>query len=465
VEPIRVAQNLASGRFPNIEVGRGMVLGRDVMVCCPEGIHVRFIARVLGRGIIDVPPNTITYLPTPEALFESVLKRRLGLYFSVSYVASSEGEWVKRSSGSVHALEKIAFEFEGKSVDELPEAAREVRRIIDGLSSIVKEPLIIYSGHKSYYIVLWFEEPITSLSLNGVSLDPVTAYKAIARGFMEAYKPMERYFDKQVLEPKRLLRVPGFYNERNGGVVQVLDTSLKPSDWDDGIMGRAVIPSSIVGEWAGVGWGLMASEARSVSVKPQAHGECSVPWYINELIRYLAETGELCHAGRMAIATWLLYCGKSIDEIVDVFRPAHDFNESITRYQVTYLYKNWIARGHRPIKCSTIVEKCGGSGKVPSLQCGRGSWVRVASMSLSRLTGLSPREAMKRVVKIAGRLSRRGMDINVLIRTYGIAMVKALEDAGAIRIVNNTVILTKPFKTRRKRRKARRKHARQRKRA
>jgi len=460
VEPTRIALNLASGRFPNLEVGRGMVLGRDVMVCCPEGIHVRFIARVLGRGIIDVPPNTITYLPTPEALFESVLKRRLGLYFSVSYVTIGEGEWAKRSSGSVTALEKIAFEFEGKSVGDLPDAAREVRRIIDGLSSIVKEPLIIYSGHKSYYIVLWFEEPIMSLSLSDVRLDPVTAYKAIAMGFMEAYKPMEKYFDKQVLEPKRLLRVPGFFNERNGGVVQVLDTSLKPSDWDNGIMDRAVIPSRVVGDWAGVGWGLLASEARSVSVKPQAHGECSVPWYINELIRYLKESGELCHFGRMAIATWLLYCGRSVDEIVDVFRPAHDFNESVTRYQIDYIYKTWIARERMPIKCSTIVEKC--HEKVPSLQCGRGSWVKVAYLNLSRLTGLSPDKARRRVIEVARRLSRRSIDINILISTYGIAMVKALEDAGAIRVNNNTVTLIKPFKTRKARR---RRHAKTRNRA
>lgn len=455
MEPTRIALNLASGRFPNIEVGRGMVLGRDVMVCCPDGIHVRFVARVLGRGIIDVPPNTITYLPTPEALFESVLKRRLGLYFSVSYVTVSEGEWAKRSSGSVTALEKIAFEFEGKSVGELPDAAREVRRIIDGLSSIVKEPLIIYSGHKSYYIVLWFEEPITSLSLNGVSLDPVTAYKAIARGFEEAFKPMEKYFDKQVLEPKRLLRVPGFHNERNGGVVQVLDTSLKPSEWDNGIMDRAVIPSRVIGDWAGVGWGLLAGEAGSVSVKPKAHGECRVPWYIDELIKYLAETGELCHVGRMAIATWLLYCGKSVDEIVDVFRPAHDFRESITRYQIAYIYRNWIEKGRRPIKCSTIVEKCSGSGKVPSLQCGRVSWVRVASMSLSKLSGISPDMARKLIIEVARRLSRGSMDINIFRKKYGSNMIKALEDAGAIRFKNNTVVLTRPFKARRMRRKRR----------
>ncbi len=442
-----MALNLASGRFPNLEVGQGMVLGRDVMVCCPDGIHVRFIARVLGRGIIDVPPNTITYLPTPEALFESVLKRRLGLYFSVSYVAVGEGEWSKRSSGSVHALEKIAFEFEGKSVDELPEAAREVRRIIDGLSSIVKEPLVIYSGHKSYYIVLWFEEPITSLSLSNIRLDPVTAYKAIARGFMEAYKPMEKYFDKQVLEPKRLLRVPGFFNERNGGVVQVLDTSLKPSDWDNGIMDRAVIPSKVVGDWAGVGWGLMASEARSVSVKPQAHGECRVPWYVEELIRYLRETGELCHVGRMAIATWLLYCGRSIDEIVDVFRPAHDFKESITRYQIAYIYRNWIARGRMPIKCSTIVEKC--HEKVPSLQCNRASGLGTAVVEFSRLKGVSPRVARRFIINIIKGLSGKGISKVQFIEDYGENALNTLLNAGLIKIEGNMVKPTIHLKARR----------------
>jgi hypothetical protein len=115
-----------------------------------------------------------------------------------------------------------------------------------------------------------------------------------------------------------------------------------------------------------------------------------------------------------------------------------------------------------PIKCSTIVEKC--HEKVPSLQCGRGSWVKVAYLSLSRLTGISPDRARRRVIEVARRLSRRSIDINILIRKYGIAMVKALEDAGAIRVNNNTVTLIKPFKTRKARRR-RRGHAKARNRA
>jgi hypothetical protein len=93
---------------------------------------------------------------------------------------------------------------------------------------------------------------------------------------------------------------------------------------------------------------------------------------------------------------------------------------------------------------------------VPSLQCGGGSWVRVAYLSLSRLTGLSPDKARRSVIEVVRLLSRRDIDINILIRHYGIAMVKALEDAGAIRVENNTVTLVKPFKTRRIRHKRRR---------
>jgi hypothetical protein len=442
-----VALNLASGRFPNIEVGKGMVLARDVMVWMDTEHHFRFVVRVLGRGIIDVPPHTgLGYNPMPEGLFERLLERRMALQFSVSYTTVSKDNWAKRSSGSVHALEKIAIEFESENEGELPDVAREVRRIIDGLSTIVKEPLIIHSGHKSYYIVMWFEESITSLSLNGVSLDPVTAYKAIARGFKESLKP--KFIDDQYLEPKRLLRVPGFYNERNRGIVQVLDTSLKPSDWDDGIMDRAVIPSRVIREWAGVGWELMASEARSVSVKPQARGECSVPWYISELIRYLKETGELCHVGRMAIATWLLYCGKSIDEIVDVFRPAHDFRESITRYQVAYIYKTWVEKGRRPIKCSTIVEKCGG-GKVPSLQCNRASGLGTAVVEFSRLTGVSPRGARRLIINIIKRLSGKSISKVQFIEDYGENALNTLLNAGLIKIEGNMVKSTIRLKARR----------------
>ncbi|MGN6822364.1 MAG: hypothetical protein ACTHJ7_06260 [Candidatus Nitrosocosmicus sp.] len=52
----------------------------------------------------------------------------------------------------------------------------------------------------------------------------------------------------------------------------------------------------------------------------------------------LIEHGEnLPHSARLLLATFLLFSGKSVDEIVDVFKKLPDFKESVTRYQLEHL--------------------------------------------------------------------------------------------------------------------------------
>lgn len=54
----------------------------------------------------------------------------------------------------------------------------------------------------------------------------------------------------------------------------------------------------------------------------------------------ILEKGEnLPHSGRVFLASYLTAMGKSVDEVVDVFRNAPDFSESVTKYQVEYLAK------------------------------------------------------------------------------------------------------------------------------
>jgi hypothetical protein len=148
---------------------------------------------------------------------------------------------------------------------------------------------------------------------------------------------------------------------------------------------------------------------------------------------------------------------------VDVFRPAHDFRESITRYQVAYIYKTWVEKGRRPIKCSTIVEKCGGSGKVPSLQCNRASGLGTAVVEFSRLTGVSPRGARRLIINIIKRLSGKSISKVQFIEDYGENALNTLLNAGLIKIEGNMVKSTIRLKARRRRRGGR--HAKTRNRA
>ncbi len=46
---------------------------------------------------------------------------------------------------------------------------------------------------------------------------------------------------------------------------------------------------------------------------------------------------RLSHHGRFAMTTFLLHIGKSVEDVIDIFRRAVDFDERIARYQTEHL--------------------------------------------------------------------------------------------------------------------------------
>jgi len=64
-----------------------------------------------------------------------------------------------------------------------------------------------------------------------------------------------------------------------------------------------------------------------------------------------ARNGEnLPHFARVAIASYLLKRGKSIDEVIEVFSTTPNYNEKIARYQVEFIAK----RGYNPPSCQSM---------------------------------------------------------------------------------------------------------------
>jgi DNA primase large subunit len=61
------------------------------------------------------------------------------------------------------------------------------------------------------------------------------------------------------------------------------------------------------------------------------------PPCIKHAIDEMSKGENLPHSARVLLATYMLFIGKSIDEIVDLFRSAPDFNEKVTRYQIEHL--------------------------------------------------------------------------------------------------------------------------------
>ena len=61
------------------------------------------------------------------------------------------------------------------------------------------------------------------------------------------------------------------------------------------------------------------------------------PPCMRALIDALKAGENLPHTARFAVATYLLHRGWDVEQIVDLFRNAPDFNEKITRYQVQHI--------------------------------------------------------------------------------------------------------------------------------
>jgi len=64
---------------------------------------------------------------------------------------------------------------------------------------------------------------------------------------------------------------------------------------------------------------------------------------------------NLSHSARFALASFLLNIGKTVDEIIEIFRAAPDFREDIARYQVEHIAG---LRGSKtkytPFKCDNM---------------------------------------------------------------------------------------------------------------
>ena len=67
------------------------------------------------------------------------------------------------------------------------------------------------------------------------------------------------------------------------------------------------------------------------------------------------QRGEnLSHAGRFCLAAFLHRVGADEETIVDAYRGAPDFDESITRYQVEHITHRDGGRGYEPPECATL---------------------------------------------------------------------------------------------------------------
>jgi len=78
------------------------------------------------------------------------------------------------------------------------------------------------------------------------------------------------------------------------------------------------------------------------------------PPCIRKMQRTLQKGENLSHSGRFGLAAFLHRVGADFETIVDAYRGAPDFDESVTRYQVEHITLRDGGRGYEPPECETL---------------------------------------------------------------------------------------------------------------
>lgn len=79
------------------------------------------------------------------------------------------------------------------------------------------------------------------------------------------------------------------------------------------------------------------------------------PPCIRELRNNALAGRHLSHIGRFALTSFLLSSGMPTEQVIECFRPASDFSQKLTRYQVEHIAGSRGSRTrYKPPKCSTL---------------------------------------------------------------------------------------------------------------
>ena len=89
--------------------------------------------------------------------------------------------------------------------------------------------------------------------------------------------------------------------------------------------------------------------AGSGPIAPEKFPPC-----IRKMERMLQAGENLSHSGRFALAAFLHKVGADFETIVDTYRGAPDFDESVTRYQVEHITHRDGGEGYMPPECDTL---------------------------------------------------------------------------------------------------------------
>jgi len=189
-------------------------------------------------------------------------------------------------------------------------------------------------------------------------------YKEVVRKFVgDILGDDISLIDSKILgDIKRVSRLPGKRHRRTGLYSIRIDCDW---DWEKCVsMSRKMLCYDIepkCNRWLGEYLVDMSKEIKDKSFD-DVKFECGlsgrirvVPKCVEKCLMDLVSSGELSHQGRLLLASWMLICGMSIDDIVKIFKLyASDFDENKTRCQL----KSIVKAGGYFYKCESL-RRCG----------------------------------------------------------------------------------------------------------
>jgi hypothetical protein len=230
-----------------------------------------------------------------------------------------------------------------------------------------------WTGFKGYRLCVWLPR---LLSADRIILEKIQRW--LARG-------LEDWLDAQVVgDVKRLFRVPYSINPKSGERAAVVDHMLQvlsPRETAEHLQSLKPLGAQVLErirrEAALETFAREQEKAREVKAPKGRRWEARrLPRWVEALVEHLRQTGELCHAARVAAARWLYFAGYSREEIIEVFKAAADFKERETAYHVDYEIRRmgeecraWQPDKckEKPWRCETVAKMCNGDSVPPNL--------------------------------------------------------------------------------------------------
>ncbi len=271
------------------------------------------LCRLVGRARIRAAAGDPRGAAAVEELDRASEEEKFLSFLFARYALSAFAHPAARRRWAVAESKRASARLERAGADEIAEVGRRLGFALEAVDREIRLPLIAYLRLATPIREADFRLAGQRLRRGTVRVDPARGARILEEGIR-----------RTLAEPIPL----------DPSIVRAIRESEAPLEAE--LLDR--IPSPSAGPAPGLG-----------SIRPDWFPPC-----LRKMRRTLEAGENLSHAGRFALAAFLHRVGADRETIVDAFRGAPDFDESITRYQVEHITQHGGGEGYKPPECATL---------------------------------------------------------------------------------------------------------------